>query len=241
MKLKQILIIVIILLIGKRVAGQDYQEKDKQVWADYFLYYSINTKYRIYSQVGYKNLITNGNWQQFMLRTSFNYTLNNTFVIHSGLLSSYTCSDEDFSVVELRPWQGMMVCWPEISRINFQHFGRIEERLFFLDTENRPFTFRLRIQTGARIPLNKPELEDKTWYIYPYYEFFTGLHAGEVNFTTHVSRYNFSLGYRFNKRWTAELVCMQNRARNTWHEDFEFRDYVFRALVRNYYFRNGND
>ena len=86
------------------VNGQSSDERYKQIWADYFLFYKINPKWSLYSQLGYRNLLTNENWQQLMIKQSMYYVVNKIVVLHGGVLGSYTYSNEDFSIVEIRPW-----------------------------------------------------------------------------------------------------------------------------------------
>ena len=131
-----------------------------------------------------------------------------------------------------------MARWPQRGRVYFQHFMRVEERFFLFEDEYSPFAVRLRFQTGAKIPLNNTEIIDKTWFIRPYVEFFSEMGTRDKLLFPNITRYNFTLGYKFNPNWIGELVFIQHRARETRYEDFEFRDYVFRIAARHFIFKD---
>ena len=167
--------------------GQGSSEKHKQLWGDCFIFYELNPKFRIYGQVGYRNLLTDGLWQQFMIKSSMDYSINDTFVLHAGLLSSYTFSDPDYSILEIRPWQGLKVYWPEAGKFYFQHFLRLEERTFSFEDDFRPFTTRIRFQTGFKVPLNNYDILEKTLYVYPYIEFLYEINPKENNLVSNIN------------------------------------------------------
>jgi len=221
--------------------GQGSAERHKQLWGDGFIFYELNPKWSIYGQIGYRNLLTNGSWQQVMTKPSVSYAINDIFTLHTGLFASYTFSDDDRSILEIRPWQGIKVNWPEPGKFYFNHFLRFEERTFFFEDEFRPFTTRIRFQTGVKVPLNNYDILEKTWYIYPYIEFFFDINPKEHDLVSNVSRYNLTLGYMFNETWAGELAVMEHRARNAWEEDFEFKDFVFRGVVKIYMIRDFQD
>ncbi len=93
-----------------------------------------------------------------------------------------------------------MARWPQRGRVYFQHFMRVEERFFLFEDEYSPFAVRLRFQTGAKIPLNNTEIIDKTWFIRPYVEFFSEMGTRDKLLFPNITRYNFTLGYKFNPK-----------------------------------------
>ena len=101
MRYRWIGILIIFSVFWTDLYSQTTSIKAKMIWADYFLNVKLNSKFRFYGQAGYRNLITNGNWQQFMIRPCLDYTISKKVGIHGGILSSYSFSDEEDNFVEI--------------------------------------------------------------------------------------------------------------------------------------------
>lgn len=219
---------------GRTVLAQNTEEPDIQIWTDFFLQYTINNHFRFQFHTNYKHLTNNGKWDQFMIKPTLVYTMNDYFYFQGGIQLSYTDEGELYKF-EIRPWQGINIFFPRLWNLYINHFIRIEERFFYQNIgEKETGSLRGRYAIGTYIPLNHRELTPKTLYLWPYVEFLGDLLGQNLERFIANNRYSLGVGYQFNDHFRFETVYMMVRSRDTREEDFILSDHIIRVGLRYY-------
>ena len=133
--------------------------------------------------------------------------------------------------LEIRPFQGYRLAWPNRPRIRLQHYLRLEER-FDTETGNWINTFGLRFRYQAELTLffkKKKTESNKSWYFPVSIEFFADLIG--VNQFNDLVRVTPGLGFVFSIKWRAQFDMSYHYTRNTTEDDFATSDFVFRIRV----------
>ncbi|MGI9530966.1 DUF2490 domain-containing protein [Lutimonas sp.] len=143
----------------------------------------------------------------------------------------FTNNSNDIIRLEIRPYQGYILDWPDWTRFRLWHYVRLEER-FDLNTQNWTNTFGLRLRylfdvtfklQGDVIP------EAKGLYVPMRIEFFWNL-IGAKQFND-VLRTNIGMGYNISRKWRTEVRFGYQYARNTTEEDFATNDIIYQARI----------
>lgn len=169
--------------------------------SDRLFYYQENHYRRINSLDDRGDFV--GRMGQFYNRPGLVYLVNPSFEITAGPVITFRYTPEpgndafDKTVPDLRIWH-QYVLNHSIGRIKILHQFRIEHRWLRTNEVGSEtlFTNRWRYKISAYIPLNKPRMEDKTWYLLPTNEFFFehGDHKLEL---FEENRTYVSLGYTY--------------------------------------------
>ena len=145
-----------------------------------------------------------------------------------GIGFFYTIIDNSAILLELRPWQGVRIHWPNFGRIGIKQSFKLEERLLW-ETETWAFdpALRFRYKLGGRIPFNEP----RSFYLSLFGEAFANVGGESVAILRNRMRGYIGLGYKRNETWTVELEFMLQRSRGNVVEDFNVSDLIFRLKV----------
>ena len=150
------------------------QQSDLGNWWIYFGNKKLNEKWNIHHEVQYRNYNFVGDLEQLLLRAGVGYNLsenNNNLLLGYGFIRSENymdTSDTKTVVNEHRIYQ-QFITKQSFGRFSLQHRYRFEER-FVEDV----FKVRFRYFLAAKVALNKPKIEDNTFYLSAYNEIFVG-------------------------------------------------------------------
>ncbi len=154
----------------------------------------INKKWNVFAETQLRSLSFYDEFHYYEVKTGGSYKIDKQFSATSGF-GSYNTYNEggDFK----NPIQNKEIrTWAQINMkqktgiINFEHRYRAEQRF-----TNNGFKNRFRYRLGAIIPINNPELKEKTLYLNIWNElFFTNR---EPFFER--NRLLIGFGYEFNK------------------------------------------
>lgn len=148
------------------------QESNLGNWLIYFGNKQINPKLNWHHEVQYRNYDAIGDLEQLLLRTGLGYNLtenNNNLLLGYGFIISdnyVVGSNEKVRTLENRVYQ-QFITKQKFNRVNLQHRYRFEQRFLADD-----FKLRLRYFLAINIPLNNPNMVDKTMYVSAYNEIF---------------------------------------------------------------------
>ncbi len=186
-------------------------------WIMYFGTNKISEKLSIHSEVQFRNHTTfPNNTEQWLLRTGLNYHFSKKSFVTGGYayIPSYVYKSKQSApeTEEHRIWQ-QFILTNKIGRVKFEHRYRIEQRWVNSDYKNR---FRYRIMLF--IPLNKPSIEEKTWFIGLYDEVFVN---DQKTFFDRNRLYG-ALGYQINKdvNIQAGMMHQQVNSLGKWYMQF---------------------
>lgn len=226
-----VIILSIFLLYGnyaKPVLAQPAELSFVQIWADLFLQHTLNKDFRFLFHTNYKHLMDDRKWDQYMIRPTLVYTMNDYIYFQGGIQALYTDQGR-LNKLEIRPWLGVNVFYPNFGRIHINHFIRLEKRFFFQNIgEKDVSSLRFRYAIMTNVPLNHPGMQPETVYLLPNVEFLSDVWGENVERFIASTRYSLGLGYQIDDKMRYEAIYMLERARDR-KED---KIYVFNHIVR---------
>ena len=241
-KVNLILCIVILsFFLSPTIYAQDTISNNivtEQIWIDYNPSYELSEKVVVYGDIGARTLFPH-EWNRFVIRPSISYKLPKPFYqdlyynseLHGGIGFFFTHNLSESNRLEIRPFQGFKLMWPNRPRIRIQHYARLEER-FEINTANWENTFGLRIRYQAEMIffLKGDWLSfNKGFYIPVSLELFWNL-IGTKQFND-AARIIPGIGREFTSKWKGELLIGYYYTRNTVEDVFGTNDLVLRIRV----------
>lgn len=222
-------------------AAQDVEESDIQMWTQYQYQQRISDKLRGSWDLGYRELVSTedalGEWSRFHLRGHVVYERSELLSFEGGVGGFYTFREDSADLFELRAWQGVIIFWPRtaVARhpLELRHRLRFEQRWFRQrDSEPTDFSLRLRYRLATFIPLNRPTIEEKAFYLPLMGEWFGDVGDDSAEFFAARVRLSTGLGYVLSKNWTLEFRYTAQRSRDTVVDRFTTTDHIFDFRIR---------
>jgi hypothetical protein len=225
-----ILLFVVFLIIGRNVA-QD--SNTLQNWFDYTQINKINGNWSYLGDYAFRFQIENpeSKWWLIHARPSFIFKNKAIYDLRGGIMFKYIKA-EGGAGIEIRPWQGARVYWPNFGRFRFNNYFRAEQRFEIeLDSDESNFVFKLRYKLSTNIPINNPVITSKTIYVLVGYELFFNISRDNEEFIDDRTRFNIGVGYRFNPKTDLRLQYLFQRSRVNLDESNDFNDNIIRISV----------
>lgn len=220
-----------------KALSQDDPGYEKQLWAVAFFNWKLNEKWTIGEDFGYQHLYDSPTFTTFYFRSQINRQLTGRFSLHAGINLFYKIVEDDYDEMEIRPWAGAKMRWPNLGRAHIVNYLRLEQRfnhtIHVNDWENN---FRVRYKIGTDIPLNHVSLKDKTVYSILSYEFFSSSFGEDIRFTnadTH--RFDFGFGYKQNNKNKYEVLLISFYSRDEITDKYSFSNYVLFLKYKRYF------
>ena len=173
MKINKLLIVVFLALPFYSFS----QDSNLGNWLIYFGNKEISPKLNWHHEVQYRNYNAIGDLEQLLLRTGLGYNLtekNNNLLLGYGYIISdnyVVGSNEKVRTTEHRVYQ-QFITKQAFNRVKVQHRYRFEQRFLADD-----FKLRFRYFLAINIPINNPNMVDKTIYLSAYNEIFINTEA----------------------------------------------------------------
>ena len=212
-------------------ALQPARASDIQAWIDVSDLFDLTENLQVGGDVGFRKSIEGDRLSKFFGRPTANYQFNGTFSIWGGVALYYTW--EPLGILEARPWAGLLIRYPNVSRVSFSHLIRVEER--FLDIEGLDELVkvgRLRYRLKAVIPLNRPADLVGSWYVPVYFEISSRAWGDLPTGFISSARLSLGLGYRINKDWRLELNYQQQQTKLTSDGSLTIQEHVVRLQIK---------
>ena len=240
--IKGYLISLVLIFFGQRAFAQDTLDtnddsKDvtNQFWVDYTTALRFTNQLDFYGGIGFRTVVPHA-WDRVFLQPAIRYQLPKLFFrrlkyreeLHGGFGIFFTSNVNTVNRLEIRPFQGYRLDWPDRPRLRIRHYVRLEER-FDLNTDNWSNTFGLRLRYLAEltIKLQGDWLSFNKGIYLPFrMELFWNL-IGAQQFNDKF-RLNTGIGYEFSKKWRMELQLGYHYTRNTAEDAFTTNDIVYR-------------
>jgi hypothetical protein len=182
-----------------------------------------------YGDTGYRTIVTKINWTRIYVRPSLKYHFNKTWEVHAGLGLFYIFYNLDTDQIEITPWQGVQLNWPNFKRINFKSQVKLEERFSFLtDTWASNFEFRFRYKLSGNIHfvrLNK-------WSIPFYGEYFLPLQGNINELYQNKGRVGVGLGYKLVKDWEISFIFNWQGSKLGQGDHLNVSDYAYQLKIK---------
>lgn len=194
------------------------QNSDQGNWLMYFGNHKLSKGWSVHTELQYRHhsRVPN-NPEQVLSRVGLNYHASATTMLTAGygFIPSYADPGElgNPSTVEHRIWQQMILVHKD-SRVKFEHRYRVEQR-WVDDKEDNIDTWsykgRLRYRLMLTIPIGKPNLEDKTWFVGVYDEVF--INTQRTFFDR--NRLYAAAGYKLNSQLSFQAGVLHQEVRSS--------------------------
>ena len=237
---KNILLSLLLIFSGYLLYAQEIEDKSttKQIWLDYNPRFSLSEKVDMYGDIGARTVFPN-EWYRFIIGPSVRFKRPKLILtklyykeeLHFGIKFYFTANKSVSNRLEIRPFQGYKLSWPNRPRIVLQHYVRLEER-FDIELSKWINTFGLRMRYRAKLILKLKGdwiSYNDGFYLPISMEFFWNL-KGVEQFND-VVRVSPGIGYEFSEFWKAEFDLSYHYTRNTVEDNFATKDIVFRFRV----------
>jgi uncharacterized protein DUF2490 len=215
------------------LSGQN--EVNTQIWTDIALFNEYSRQLDLYADFGYRiNFQDEVVWNRFYIRPSLKYSPISWLGIRGGANLVYTKFPNKTDILELRPWQGISVGWPNLPRMKFSSYLRLEERIYY-DTEtwDKSLDLRLRYKLSTRLRFNYLK-KSKYFYLPAFVEVFANEPNDKIEEDTiavNNMRLSVGIGYAWNKYWSGQFVTIFQKSRNE-ALGFETSDLIFNFSLR---------
>jgi len=204
----------------------------KQLWLDFNPEYTINSKFILYGRSDVRTIFPQalyrfvvGGGIAYKRKPYWNKRAEDEF--HAGIGFFYTLNLHNPDRLEIRPYQGYRLRYPNFARIQVQNYVRLEERFEFTVNGGEEFGLRLRyLVQGTFHFKNSNNRNLKSFYFPVSAEFFFNLN-GTDQFNDLI-RVGPGLGCLFPSGWRPEFDLKFHRTRGTVDEKFTTSDLVFR-------------
>ena len=185
-------------------------------WYMYFYNHQFNeSQWGIQGDIQYRNWNIVGDLEQLLLRSGVTYTTKNAdvkFTLGYANVTSGVSGSSSATSVESRIYQEALLPQKVSNRFYLNHRFRYEQRF----VENQDFRTRFRYTLFANVPINKPNIEEKTYYVALYNELFVN---GETEISNDVevelfdrNRTYMGLGYVLNPKMRLQLGWMNQKS-----------------------------
>jgi len=219
-------------LAGNLSFAQQTNLKYSQIWFDVMLQQTFNNHFRFLFHTNYKHLMDDNKWNQFMVRPTLIYTMNDYVYFQGGVQLLYTDLG-DLNKLEVRPWQGINIFFPTLGRLHFNNFFRLEERFFYQNIGERQTTsLRGRYAILTNVPLNHPSMSPRTVYLLPNFELLGSLWGKDVERFIASTRYSLGAGYQVDDRVRLETIYLLERSRDRAEDNFRAINHIYRLVFR---------
>lgn len=209
----------------------DLRGSDLQGWIDISDSFDLTPKLQLGGDGGYRQSIDGSDFRVIYGRSTLNYELTPALSVLGGVGLFYNW--EPLSVLETRPWVGLLIDLPRFSRVSFSHLLRLEERLIDIEgIDGKTEIGRLRYRFKAVIPLNRPADEQGSLYIPTYFEIAGRLWGDLPTGFISAGRLSGGLGFRISRDWRVEVTYHQQRAKLTSGGDYIVDEHVIRLQIR---------
>lgn len=229
------------LLSPAHASSQETAESDVQGWLQYECQRRIGDRFRGSFDLGYRELLSTedvlGEWSRVHLRANFTHDHLSWVTFHGGIGGFYTFSENLSDLFELRTWQGVVFFWPATRiagrEVDLRHRFRLEQRWTHLrDTGDTEFGVRLRYRLASFMPLNRPTIEVKSWYLPLMAELFSDLGTDSPDYFAERLRLSIGVGHVISDKWTLEFRYTAQQSRDTVAGRFETTDHIFDLRIR---------
>lgn len=207
-----------------------------QGWIDYNAIYHVSKKFKVYGDVGFRKISPNY-WTRYYIRPAVRIVTSVgkkpgkyiTITYNFGVGTFFTNSVDTSNLIEIRPFQGIDVQWPNFKWLTINHYVRLEEQ-FISFNNNWEFDMRLRYMLSGDFHWRN-ENWDKLNNIYIPVQIELFWNILNSNQTDNLLRLASGAGYTFNLKWKLEFNMIFQRSRLIVDDTYETSDIIFRLRV----------
>lgn len=227
-----ILIIAFIYLISGGSRSSKGQDIDEQLWMDYNYTVPLSEKFLLVGNAGIRGLISNVDWNQFIVRPGARYMMNESFNISSSLALFSTFNKDLPNVHEFRFTLDFNAEGPDLLYVIPLYRLRFENRSFFYDSIPNENRWRGRLLVGLESMDIKTFREDRFIYLQGFWEGFQTLDQEEApEFFVNRARVHAVFGHKLSRKFRYEIQYIWQRSRQFEGDDLQSTQNVIRLRV----------
>jgi hypothetical protein len=224
------------VLLNFVYAQNSSDDVTQQIWVDYNPQWDLNSSSTLYSSFGSRTIVPY-TWTIVYVTTAIRYAPDPLFDIfnktqqelHGGLSVFYTFNEDNPNQIELRPFQGYRISWPNLEQLKVTHFLRLEERFIFIVGESDfNFDLRARYKLEAIFHRTKHLVDFAEGMYFPVsIEFFINLYSTKDY--NNAARFTPGLGYSSESdRWKIQFDLSYQYTENTDESDITKSTIIYR-------------
>jgi hypothetical protein len=178
---------------------------DDQLWVNYSLTVKHKNSWSFGGDMGWRRSLDLVNSDQFLIRPTVTYKINNTFKVAAATALFYTNFYHVGDVYEFRLHQEVTAKWPRFQFGHFMWRFRLDERWLHYDFQATQLDVRGRLLVGFQTR-DFHILKKHAVYGLGMIEGFRTLNEEKPSvLLMNRDRFYAAMGYRFNNKWRLEL------------------------------------
>ena len=226
---KQVLLLCGVLLMGFCLRAQ---KADNKLWMNFALKVPTSEKFSYGGDVGFRHILSEGDWKQFLIRPTVTYRLSPVFALGGALAYFKTYSGNTANLNEFRIHQEVNMNWPDFGFARLSFRLRLEERYFTYENLPDDFSFRVWLLGQARTKDLTFLGERRPIYFKLIYEGFESLNEeDDVEFFINNTRVHMAFGHRLSPAWRYEFHYIRQQSRLISTGSFTLSQNIFRLRV----------
>ncbi len=218
--------------------AQESTKTTQQLWLDYNQKWQLSDRMSIGGPIGIKSISTHA-WNRYYVSPQIAYKVPKMMLkdlkyseeLRGGVEFYYNQNTDGPDVLEITPFQGYALTWPNRERLDIRHYVELQER-FQLETDNwhNKFGLKLSYEVSCTFKFQGDVWQyGKGFYMPVSLKFYWNLIDAVV--FNNVFRITPGLGYQFNHEWKAAFLLGYNRTRNGVGDQFKTNDIIYRFRV----------
>jgi hypothetical protein len=189
----------------------------------------VNQKISYGGDAGLRGFVSNRDWNQILIRPTFNYRFNYTFSLAGAIAWFGTFNRDLDNINEFRIHQDLNIKWPDFGVVEFFYRLRIEQRWFFYSSIPNDFNVRIRYLIGAETKDFNIFGPKRPIYFQVIFEGFKTLNdESAVDVFINQTRFHFALGHRISNRFRYELHYIRQGSREYVDEGLQISQNIYR-------------
>lgn len=229
-----------LLVYGLHTLAQDDTKSNvtNQIWIDFTPTYKINDKVKLSFKTGFKSVSPIA-WYKYYTSPQLTYSMRKWVFkklkynekLYAGIEYYYINNTTQANVMQLSPYQGYSLLWPNRERLVIKHDFRLKER-FQWETDNWNSSFGLQLSyEGSLTLLFQGDVWEfaKGYYLTISFKFYWNLI--EAALLNDVTRITPGIGYIFNSKWKTAFLLGYNYTRNGLNDEFNTNNIIYRFRV----------
>ena len=209
-----------------------------QVWVDFNPRYKISDRFTLAGKVGAKAIYPKA-WYKFYTSAEVAYSIPKFMLrklkykekVYLGVDFYYVFFTELPDVIEISPYQGYTLTWPNRKRLDIRHNVELGER-FQWDVQDWNYSFGLKVSYEASLTFKfQGDLWSygKGFYLSASAKFWWNLISTTV--FNDVVRITPGIGYEINPKWKTAFYIGYNYTRNLTIDNFHANNIIYRFRV----------
>ena len=202
-KMKKILILVFVVCVSIELLAQG--AKKFEVWTDFNPSYSINDKWMVSGDIGYRFQASSGD-QTAYIRPAINYKPSRIIKFTAGIASFNNWQLQSFESTEFRTFQYVNLSWPKLGEFLFKHRLGLDQRWFYFpELGLDKFVHRSRYYIEVISPNFKVFGIGSPFFITANFETLRDINNDELGTLVDHNRYTIGLGNHITEQFKADV------------------------------------